>query len=318
MNASLLQSTLYEKRIFLTGGTGLFGKWLLDYFKDLNMEVVVLSRNPEHFVNEFPVYERCPHISFVKGDVRDFIFPDGAFDYVIHAATPVTSDDLGLDDPEVYSIIVEGTQRVLEFAEQAGVERFLNVSSGAVYGVQPSEVEAISEEHVCKPVNAYGRGKLEAERLCYESSVSCVSARCFSFVGPGMPLDAHFAIGNFIGNALRGEPIVIEGDGTPLRTYLYSEDLVEGLLILMLKGQSGEVYNVGGEKPVSIAEVAELVREVAGIESKVIVAKDPVLGALPSSYVPCIDKIRGIIDVRKQVALEDAVYQILKLSGEDL
>ena len=204
-----------DKRIFLTGSTGLFGKWLLTELQELNAELVILTRNPEAFRKSFPLVESMT-VNFVKGDIRDFEFPKGRFDYCIHAATPVVSDDLNNAEDEMTSVIVNGTKRVIEFAQTTGVGRLLYVSSGAVYGVQPPQVERIPENFPCNPVTAYGKGKLRAEELCLQSSIDCMIARCFAFVGPQMPLDAHFAIGNFIGNCLRNEPIVIKGDGTAI------------------------------------------------------------------------------------------------------
>jgi len=227
---------LSNKRIFLTGGTGFFGKWLLDHFhpsaareapflrgsdrrerQRLETEVVVLSRNPAQFLRDFPRFgpERSErgsvlagqrpkgvatneNITFVRGDVRDFSFPSGHFDYVIHAATEA-SVKLDQENPdEMFSVIVDGTRRVLEFSKQAGVQRLLYVSSGAVYGVQPPELSHIPETFPCNPVTAYGKGKLKAEQMCLESGIETVIARCFAFVGPWLPLDTYFAIGNFI------------------------------------------------------------------------------------------------------------------------
>jgi nucleoside-diphosphate-sugar epimerase len=103
----------------------------------------------------------------------------------------------------MYSVIVDGTKRVLEFSRQAGVQRILYVSSGAVYGFQPRELSHIPETFQCNPVTVYGKGKMKAEQMCLDSGIETVIARCFAFVGPWLPLDSHFAIGNFIGNCLR-------------------------------------------------------------------------------------------------------------------
>ncbi|MEI7851284.1 MAG: NAD(P)-dependent oxidoreductase, partial [Kiritimatiellales bacterium] len=253
-------NTLHQKRIFLTGGTGLFGKWLLDRFQGLEAEVVVLSRAPDQFLRQFPMFGKNPNVTFVRGDVRDFEFPAGQFDYVIHAATEA-SEKLERENPaEMYFVIVDGTRRVIEFSKQAGIKRLLYVSSGAVYGVQPPELSYVPETFPCNPVTAYGKGKLKAEQLCLESGLETVIARPFAFVGPWLPLDAHFAIGNFIGNCLRNEPIEIKGDGTPMRSYMYGSDLAEWLLTILLKGHSGEAYNVGSEEAISISDLAQLIR----------------------------------------------------------
>lgn len=298
---------LSSKKIFLTGGTGLIGKWLLTALQETGAELVLLSRDPEAFRNSFPMVDSMA-VEFLKGDVRGFEFPSGHFDYCIHAATPVVSDDLSNAEDELTSIIVKGTERVLEFARSADVGRMLYVSSGAVYGVQPPELECISENFPCNPVTAYGKGKLQAERRCVESGLDCVIARCFAFVGPQMPLDAKFAIGNFIGNCLRNEPIVIKGDGTAIRSYMYSTDLAEWLLKLLVKGSKGEAYNVGSDNAISISDLAHKVRTVLSAENPVeIKVKSRLDGRLPSRYIPSIRKAKKLLSLELRVVLEKAI-----------
>lgn len=302
---------LENKRIFLTGGTGFFGKWLLDRFQGLEAEVVVLSRDPERFLSRFPMFGRNPNVIFVQGDVRDFSFPAGRFDYVIHAATEA-SVTLDQENPEeMMSVIVDGTRRVLDFSKQAGVQRLLHVSSGAVYGVQPPELLHIPESFPCSPVTPYGKGKLAAEQMCLAGGIETVIARPFAFVGPWLPLDAHFAIGNFIGNCLRNEPIEIKGDGTPLRSYMYGSDLVDWLLTLLLKGRSGEAYNVGSEEAICIDDLARLVRSVAKTGNEIRIHRQPVPGTSPARYVPATQKAVSDLDLRLQVGLEEAINKTI-------
>ena len=205
------------------------------------------------------------------------------------------------------SVIVNGTKRVVEFAQTTGVGRLLYVSSGAVYGVQPPQVERIPENFPCSPVTAYGKGKLRAEELCLQSSLDCMIARCFAFVGPQMPLDAHFAIGNFIGNCLRNEPIVIKGDGTAIRSYMYSTDLTEWLLTILVKGSKGNAYNVGSDDAISISDLAHKVRRVLSAENPVEIKKPRLNGCLPSRYLPSIEKAKTLLSLELRVGLEKAI-----------
>lgn len=300
-------NTLHQKRIFLTGGTGLFGKWLLDFLQVLEVRVVILSRNPA----QFPELGKNSNITFIQGDVRDFKFPAGSFDYVIHAATEA-SLKLDQENPdEMYSVIVDGTRRVLEFSKQAGVKRLLYVSSGAVYGVQLPELSHVPETFPCNPVTAYGKGKLKAEQLCLESGVETVVARCFAFVGPWLPLDTHFAVGNFIGNCLRNEPIEIKGDGTPLRSYMYGTDLAEWLVTILLRGEPSRVYNVGSGDAISISDLARLVRDCAGTQNEIVVHGKKVDGALPARYVPSIDRAITELTLCQRVSLSEAIRRTI-------
>lgn len=320
-----------QKRIFLTGGTGLFGKWLLEHFQGLETEVVVLSRNPDQFLQQFPMFgpgrrERGPALAgqrpeegaknrnptFIQGDVRDFKFPAGQFDYVIHAATEVGAK-LERENPnEMYSVIVDGTKRIIEFSEHAGVRRLLYVSSGAVYGVQPPELSHIPETFPCNPVTPYGKSKLKAEQMCLESGIETVIARPFAFVGPWLPLNARFAVGNFIGNCLRNEPIEIEGDGTPLRSYMHASDLVRWLLTILLKGRIGDAYNVGSAEAISIKDLAWLVRSVAGTDNEIRIREQPIPGTAPTRYVPSIEKAEKQLGLSVLVSLPDALTRTIQ------
>ncbi|NLX26360.1 MAG: NAD(P)-dependent oxidoreductase [Lentisphaerae bacterium] len=295
----------------MTGGTGLFGKWLLDRFQRLDVEIVILSRNPAQFFSQFPLFGKSPNITLIQGDVRNFHFPSRSFDYVIHAATEASAKLEHENPSEMYSVIVDGTQRVLEFSKQANVKRLLYVSSGAVYGIQPPELSHIPESFPCNPVTAYGKGKLKAEQMCLGSGIETVIARPFAFVGPWLPLDAHFAIGNFIGNCLRNEPIKIKGDGTPIRSYMYGSDLAEWLMALLLNGRVGEAYNVGSDDAISVADLAGLVRSIAGTDNEILVRGSQIPGALPSRYVPSVRKARDELGLGIKVAQKTAIRHTL-------
>ncbi len=278
-----IQSALEGKRIFITGGTGTFGKWLIHELKNIACKLVLLTRDAPLFLKSFPEFD-VEKITFIEGDVRDFNYPKGYFDYIIHAATPVVSDSLCDDD--LMAIIVAGTTRVIDFAAHVGCKRMLYVSSGAVYGKQPPELEQIPESFPCNPISAYGKGKLIAENLCLSSGVNCVIARCFAFVGPSMPLNAHLAIGNFIGSCLKNESIEIEGDGTPLRSYMYASDLAEWLMVVLLMGNEGEVYNVGSDVAISILDLALEVRHVLSTKNLINVRNAVSSGQVIERYVP--------------------------------
>ncbi|MDQ2872261.1 MAG: NAD-dependent epimerase/dehydratase family protein, partial [Candidatus Eremiobacteraeota bacterium] len=247
--------------LFLTGGTGFIGRWLLamlaraNALHSLDLELTVLTRDVARFSNERPQLAAIRCLRFLEGDVRFFEFPKGRFTHVIHAAadTSVAADNRPL---ELVDTIVGGTRRVLDFALMAEVRRVLMLSSGAVYGAVPADMPAVDEHYrgACATTDrrsTYGQAKRLAEQLmtiyAAENGLGTVIARAFAFVGPGLPLDAHFAIGNFIRDAVRGRTIVVRGDGTPMRSYLYSGDLAAWLVKLLVDGTSGEAYNVGSD-----------------------------------------------------------------------
>jgi len=108
-------------------------------------------------------------------------------------------------------------------------------------------------------------------------------------------------------NCLDGKPIVIDGDGTPLRSYLYADDLIEWLFAILERGESGRSYNVGSDRAVSIRELAETVRAALGSKSEIIVKGTPKTGAAPSVYVPSIARAREELGLEVKIALEDAI-----------
>lgn len=308
-------------RVLLTGGTGFFGKWLLNLFLglreacSLDVSLTVLSRDPGRFLAANPAFGGRAGLSFLEGDVRTFeAAPSAAFDWVIHGATPASAR-LDREDPdEMRSVVVDGTRRVLGLAGACGTRRLLYVSSGAVYGPQPPGVSHLPETSGGEPATAYGKGKKQAEAMCLEASdgrFECVIARPFAFVGPHLPLDAHFAVGNFIRDCLENRPVMIRGDGTPLRSYLYAADLVEWLLTILLRGENGRAYNVGSEEAISISGLAHLVRERAGTGNEIVIEGTHKPGLPVQRYVPSTQRAQRELGLQQHISLPDAIDRTL-------
>jgi nucleoside-diphosphate-sugar epimerase len=317
-----LWEEMRDKRIFITGGTGFFGCWLLESFVHINQELglnaqaTVLTRDTRAFA------QKCPHLAansafnFLEGDVRDFSFPDGDFSYVIHAATE-TSGDQAADRPlEMLTTIIDGTERVLDFARAHATRKLLLTSSGAVYGRQPAHMTHIREEYLggpnpLDPASVYAEGKRVSEQMCAlqsaSGSIAIKIARCFAFVGPHLPLDAHFAIGNFIGDVLAGRQIQIKGDGTPRRSYLYASDLAIWLWTMLFRAPSLVAFNVGSGHDLSILELAQTVARSLGASGGVHVEKEAIPGADVARYVPSVDRARDLLRLEATVSLHEAI-----------
>ncbi len=314
-------TSINRGRIFLTGGTGFFGKWMLHTFLGLrdvcgtDLSLTVLSRDPRQFLDNHPEFTGQRGLAFVPGDVRTFGFRDlTSFDVVLHGATSASAKLEKENPDEMYSVITEGTRHVLDFVRHCGASRLLFMSSGAVYGPQQPHHSFLSETDAGDPASSYGQGKKVAEQLCLDASAGrfdCVIARPFAFVGPYLPLDTHFAIGNFIGDCLADRPIVIRGDGTPLRSYLYAADLAEWLWTILLKGENGRAYNVGSDQAISILDLAYLVRECAGTNNPIQVLGTPDPKVLPPRYVPSIERARKELGLDVRCPLKDAITQTL-------
>ncbi len=287
----------------MTGGTGFFGKSLLRHCLDLKRNaLVLLSREPRKLVEEFPSLAVDKNIELLRGDVRDFEYPEGDFDYIIHGAA--TSCRI-IPDEEMRSVVMGGTKHVLEFAKcNKRLSNFLFISSGAVYGNKNNV--PLSEDFPCEPENVYGRSKLEAERLCLAAGIPCSIARCFAFIGEYLPLDVHFAVGNFIRDCLNDKAIVIQGDGTPLRTYMYAGDLARWLWSILLRGKNGRAYNVGSDRMISIGELARTVQKVSGTQNQIRISLPP-SGRPPQCYAPDIGRARRELGLEVETSLEDAI-----------
>jgi dTDP-glucose 4,6-dehydratase len=208
---------------------------------------------------------------------------------------------------------------VLQFARRCRARKLLLTSSGAVYGTQPADVTAFEEGDYrgpdpTVPASAYGEGKRAAELLCMlesrQSALEIKIARGFTFVGPYLPRDRHFAIGNFIRDAMTGGPVVVKGDGTAVRSYLYGSDLTIWLMTILMKGAPGRAYNVGSDQPTSIRELAETVSRVLGASAPVILgAHARARPAGPDRYVPCTRRAQQELGLRATVSLDDGVVR---------
>lgn len=279
--------------------------------------MTVVSRSPSAFLAAFPQFVGLPWLQFHEGDVcvPETLPSNGEFSHVLHAATESTRGPR-LTPLQRFSQILDGTRSLLDFSVSRGIKRFVLTSSGAIYGPQPPELERIPEDWsgsppLLAPDHAYGLGKRAAEHLCilYRDSygIEPVIARCFAFVGPDLPLDAHFAIGNFIRDALAGGPIEVSGDGTPLRTYLEQTDLAEWLVTLLERGRPGEPYNVGSDEVVSIRELAELVRSELADDVAVKIRGRPGHAMGRDRYVPDVRKATAELGLRVTVSLAEAI-----------
>lgn len=323
---------LSGKTILVTGGTGFIGKWILEYFmflyqkESINFKVIVLSRNPKVFLEKFPRFN-VSFLQFIQGDVVEFDYSSLPYcNIIIHAATDADAK-LNHEQPlKMIDIIVEGTRKVFDYGVKVQTQKVLYLSSGAVYGIQPDYMAGFAEDYfggpnVLSTSSAYSEAKRLAELFCvcyqkqYQLNVSI--ARCFAFVGPYLPLDMHYAIGNFIGNGLKGENIIIKGNGLPLRSYMYAADLVIWLLYILFKGVNGEAYNVGSDNAVSIKALAmEVAKFFPDLSVKILGQVNPT--DRNQNYIPSINKIKSELAVPDILALNEAIHRTIQYhAGSD-
>jgi dTDP-glucose 4,6-dehydratase len=317
LNRDLFQH-FYQKNIFLTGGTGFFGKSFLDLFisinleLDLNCKVTILTRDSKTFKKNFCELVEHKFIEFIEGDICSFPFPDKSFDYILHFATPASSSFNKEKPAEVFQIITEGTKHVLEFAKICNVKKILFASSGAIYGSHPLSLVHIDESYVGDDFHtqSYGEGKRVAEALgisaAFLGHFEFKIARCFTFAGPYLDPKSEYAIANFVRDAVLSHKIVIHSDGRDYRSYMGSDDLVVALLTILTSGKNGKPYNVGSDDPITIRELAYMVKDLVNPDVAIEILDAVNKNSSPKSYIPSIDLLKNELNYVPTMTLSES------------
>jgi len=322
-------TALKDARLFITGGTGFFGHWLLESLLhanrelSLNIRASVLTRSAASFQSKAPHIANNPAITLLEGDIRTFSFPTEPHTHILHAATDSGGQQANRPAYELAESILEGTRRVLLFARETGATRLLYTSTGAVYG-RSTTLQHTPETYTGAPdplllQSSYDEAKRMAEHLCiayaHNTPLEPVVARCFAFVGPHLPLDQHFAIGNFIGAAIANKPIHIKGDGTPRRSWLYMSDLAIWLWTMLVRGQANRAYNVGSNEGHTIAEAAHLTAATLHPGLPIQIDGTPNPAATLNSYVPSIDRAHLELGLSVTIPLDEALRRTAAWHG---
>lgn len=309
-------------RLLLTGATGFVGTLMLESVRHAReragvaMRVVVPVRDPGRLHDRLPWTRHASWIDVVRGDVRGFGMPAGALDLAVHAANTASPGEIAADPHGVAAMVVEGSTRVHALAAAAGAQRMLQLSSGSVCGAHFAPSPPIREIDPGVPRGDSPAGRLALAKRSAEVALlergalgapSVTVARGYALCGPWLPLDSAFAFGNFLGAAMRGKPILVTGDGTPVRSYLYSGDLVVWLWTILLRGAPGRVYNVGSERDITIAELAHRIAALVG--GTVEIAGTPLTGARAQWHIPSTARARSELGLEETVPLNDAIVR---------
>jgi nucleoside-diphosphate-sugar epimerase len=314
-----------NRNFFITGGTGLIGRalmrQLLPHVDALKISsVTLLSRDPEKFSQLAPDIAHHKVVQLLKGDLTTITLPTERYTDIIHAAAD-TNDSVIQDRIAYFWDITSGTKRMLDFAAQCGCNRFLYLSSGAVYGLGQYPETGIPEDWPIAPSLAddkstYGQAKRASEHLCrlfsQQTGIAIKIARIFAVVGEEMPLDGQYAVGNFIRDALSktSDTITIKGDGTPIRSFLHVNDVAQWLLKMHASDALHDVFNVGSDVPVSIKQLAEIVSKNSPSRKSIVVAQKEQDYAGRSVYLPDCTHAHTALGVTQTIDLESAIKQI--------
>lgn len=315
---------------FITGASGVFGQWIISFF-EWTISRGIACPSIRLLLRDATNNKYQSH-NCIQGDIVNFEKPSEKFEYLIHLAAPSAKDTFsGMDNSAKLTQLIHGTEHILNFAETNILNRTLMVSSGAVYGgFGPNRKTPISEIERTAPLFssvdyglAIGKRVLEAmtSERCRNNNLDASIARCFSFLGPELPTNLHYAAGNFLSNALSGKPIVINGDGTPIRSFLYLGDMVYWLLTILFDGSKGEDYNVGSSKGVSIRELAEIISSVVGAADIHVLGKSNKSRGNPENYfyIPDTTKAKTQLGVPEFTTLKQSLvsfmeYELKKIS----
>jgi len=305
-------------KTLITGGTGFVGKAILEAVhpsKSLGSITIAARNRPNHMPKG---------ITFCQWDLFEKSNLAADFDLVIHAATPAVIDLSNPGNTYINSLLT--MTNLIAFAEQhQRPPRILFASSGAVYGDRVDDSSNIEEswDSVGSPatLNEYGRGKLMAEDILrfasQEGKCEAIIARMFTFSGKFLPQDQHFAIGNFVSQAMNYKRISVRGDGQSIRSYLDSADMASWLITSALEGPTDLPLHIGSEISFSISDVANLVAKIVGhhlnqqIPVEILGQRSPIDGV--RFYVPSTVFTRQALSVHERVTLEDSIANMLEI-----
>ena len=330
ITAHLLSDIVYlkNKNVLVTGATGFFGIWMLSIFHELNenygcnINVTALSRDPENFLKNNPLF--VGKINFIKSDIRNFSIGSQKIDYCFHMATTNALETYNNEDQiNKIDLLYEGTRNLMEQLVKADIKKIIFTSSGVTYGSLSSQKEYI-ESSVNAPItteisSALGEGKRLAEYtiayFCNKHKISFNIARCFSFVGPYLPLNLHYAVGNFIHDALNEKVITVKGTGNDIRSYMYIADAMIWLFKMLCSSKNKQIYNVGSSRKVSIKELAFIVKDLISPKKEIIFLNQSNKNDNfnRSIYVPNNKKVINDLNVEEYHRLEDSIKKTVQI-----
>ena len=301
-------------RTLITGGAGFLGSHLCDRFIADGHEVVCMDNlvtgNPDNIAHLMG-HER---FSFVKHDVSAYIYVAGELDVILHFASPASPIDYLKLPIQTLKVSSLGTHNALGLAKAKGA-RMLIASTSEVYGDPQVHPQPESYWGHVNPIGSRGvydeaKRFSEAMTMAYHRyhGVETRIVRIFNTYGPRMRLDDGRALPAFMGQALRGEPITVFGDGSQTRSFQYVDDLVEGIVRLLNSDESDPV-NIGNPDEVSIREFAEEVVALTGSASSLTFVDLP--SDDPKIRQPDIARAKAILDWEPRVARADGLARTL-------
>jgi dTDP-glucose 4,6-dehydratase len=308
-------------RILITGAAGFLGSHLCARLLRDEHEVVgmdnFITGSPENLAN----LSTNPGFSFIRHDVSNFIFVPGKVDAVLHFASPASPNpkspygyvNLPIQTMKAGAL---GTHNTLGLARTNG-SRFLLASTSEIYGDPLEHPQTENYWGHVDPIGArsvYDEAKRFAEALTMAyhrfHGINTRIARIFNTYGPKMHLDDGRVVPNFIQQALRGEPLTVYGDGQQTRSFCYVDDLVEGIVRLLLSDEHYPV-NIGNPVELTVFEFAEMINKIVGNSAGIVYKPADRLESDPQRRRPDITRARTILGWEPQINLEEGLHKTI-------
>ena len=314
-------NNLKNSEILVTGGTGFFGKWILEfviYLNDsykFNIKLYLLARRITPEIKQILFIRK--DIIFIQKDICSLVELPENINYIIHAASSPDNIEHINNPIETMNIISSGTKQLLDSIQNLeNIKKVINLSSGQVYGKVLGGI--INENNYgyldCASIKSiYPESKRFSETLCkaYETlyRLPIVQVRPFSFIGPFMSLEKPWAINNFIRDAIKFKRIKIIGNGKPIRSYMYPTDMVEWLFNILVTSKNNSIYNLGSDEGISLENLA--------LKIKNIIGNDIVIDILSMNknediFLPDITNLRKELELTLKVNINDALEKTIK------
>ncbi|HEY1173766.1 MAG TPA: NAD(P)-dependent oxidoreductase [Verrucomicrobiae bacterium] len=317
---------LRNQHIFITGGTGFLGTWLLELINVLNekhsfgIKVTAFSRNAKSLASRWPQLGQQSWLKLTEGDIRHFTELPRDVRYIIHAAALTDRRLLASQPNAVAETNGLGLMRLLRAANlQEDLEKIVILSSGLVYGSQPWDMPCIDETYSgalrCDDVNvAYAESKRFAEVAAQcalsESKLPIVTLRPFAFVGPYQSLQLPWAVTDFMRDSFNGGPIRIMGDGATIRSIMYASDFAFWVLSALALGRLRQVYNVGSPEPIDLGSLAHLITRHFSPPPEIRTRLGQA-GHDRTRLVPSVERAKKELSVTVTVPLADAIQRTI-------
>jgi len=297
-------------RILITGGAGFLGSHLCDRFLEQGHQVIAMDNlitgstaNIEHLAGN-------DNFRFIKQDVTEYLYVEGPLDAVLHFASPASPNDYMEYPIQTLKVGALGTHKTLGLARAKGA-RYLLASTSEVYGdplEHPQREDYWGNVNPIGPRGVYDEAKRFAEALTMAyhryHGLDTRIARIFNTYGPRMRLDDGRVVPNFLGQALRREPLTIYGDGTQTRSFCYVSDMIEGIEKLLFSHEA-EPVNLGNPQEMSILGLAEVVNRLTGNRAGVVFR--PLPPDDPHVRRPDITRARKTFDWEPKIGLEEGL-----------